>query len=245
MTQRQDTVWQSASVATDFLEGMRGAIPLAGEQIDVMLRLLRAARPELRNVLDLGCGDGVLGRAVLSQFPAANLVLLDFSEPMIAAARTKLAASQSQVTFLVEDYGLPAWLEAVKPHAPFDAVVSGFSIHHQPDKRKRELYAEIYDLLAPGGIFLNLEHVAPPSDWVEDVFSDLFIDSTLAFNQGRGLSQTREQAAEDYHNRPHKDANILAPLDMQCDWLREIGYAHVDCYLKIFELALFGGVKTV
>ena len=42
---RNDEIWKSASVSMDFLEGMRGAIPLAAEQIDVMLRVIRAACP--------------------------------------------------------------------------------------------------------------------------------------------------------------------------------------------------------
>ncbi|SPE57295.1 hypothetical protein SBV1_270094 [Verrucomicrobia bacterium] len=29
----------------------------------------------------------------------------------------------------------------------------------------------------------------------------------------------------------------------QCQWLREIGFENVDCYFKVFELALFGGTK--
>ena len=37
--------------------------------------------------------------------------------------------------------------------------------------------------------------------------------------------------------------NILAPVGDQCDWLREIGFEDVDCYFKIFELAVFGGRK--
>ena len=43
--------------------------------------------------------------------------------------------------------------------------------------------------------------------------------------------------------RPDKAANILAPVDEQCRWLREIGYEDVDCYLRILELAVFGGRK--
>jgi tRNA (cmo5U34)-methyltransferase len=241
--QRQDIVWKSAQVSRDFLEGMRGAIPLAAEQLDVMLRVIHAARPDLENFLDIGCGDGILGRAILAEYPSARGVLLDFSEPMIDAAREKMAHQAAQLTFLVEDYGSAAWLDAVRPYAPFDAVVSGFSIHHQPDSRKREIYQEIYDLLKPGGVFLNLEHVAPASAWVEDMFDELFIDVQFAYNQARGIRQTREEAAAEFHNRPHKEANILAPMELQCQWLREIGYQHVDCYLKIYELALFGGVR--
>lgn len=243
MMQRSDAIWKSAVVTKDFLEGMRGAIPLAAEQLAVMVRIIQAARPDLENFLDLGCGDGVLAQAVLAHYPDANGVLLDFSEPMIEAAQHKLATCKENLTFLVQDYGLPQWLEAVKPYAPFDAIVSGFSIHHQPDKRKRELYQEIFDLLKSGGVFLNLEHVAPPSAWVEHIFDEIFVDATLAYNQSRGVETSREQTAHEYHSRPHKEANILAPMELQCDWLREIGFEHVDCYLKIFELALFGGVR--
>ena len=44
-------------------------------------------------------------------------------------------------------------------------------------------------------------------------------------------------------NRPDKDANILAPVEDQCVWLRNNGYENVDCYLKVMELAVFGGQK--
>jgi len=239
---RNDTVWQSANVAQEFLEGMRGAIPLANEQLDVMLRVIRAAQPELKNFLDIGCGDGVLGRAILATYPNAQGVLLDFSEPMIEAARSKLAANGQPAKLLVQDYGSADWVKTIQADAPFDAIVSGFSIHHQPDIRKKELYNEIYDLLKPGGVFVNIEHVAPASTWVESLGDELFIDSTIAFNQRRGVEKSREIVAHEFHNRDHKDANILTPMEIQCEWLREIGFTHVDCYLKIFELAVFGGI---
>lgn len=241
--QRNDKVWQSATVAQDFLEGMRGAIPLATEQLDVMLRVIGAAQPDLHNFIDIGCGDGILGRALLAQYPAAHGVFLDFSEPMIDAARQKLGDKAAQSKLLVEDYGLPGWVDSVKADAPFDAIVSGFSIHHQPDTRKKEIYAEIFDLLKPGGVFINIEHVAPASSWVESLGDEHFIDSTVAFNEMRGVQKSREIVAHEFHTRQHKDANILTPMEIQCDWLREIGFTHVDCYLKIFELAVFGGIR--
>jgi len=42
-------------------------------------------------------------------------------------------------------------------------------------------------------------------------------------------------------HRPDKAANILAPVETQCRWLRRIGFVEVDCYFKHFELAVFGG----
>ncbi len=44
-------------------------------------------------------------------------------------------------------------------------------------------------------------------------------------------------------NRADRAANILAPVEDQCRWLRAIGFRDVDCYFRIYELAVFGGRK--
>lgn len=237
-----DTIWQTAELTRSFLEGVRGAIPLAQEQIAVIRFLAQLNNPAVRSFLDLGCGDGILGHALLDQFPNAAGVFSDFSQPMLDAAEKRLAGYETAV-FLESDYGDKAWLAQMMPYAPFDLIVSGFSIHHQPDDRKKELYGELYDLLAPGGLFLNLEHVASHSPWGKEAFDRFFVESLYSYHQRNGNGQSKETIAENYYNRPDKAANILAPVESQCDWLRQIGFRDVDCYLKIFELALFGGIK--
>jgi tRNA (cmo5U34)-methyltransferase len=238
---KRDVVWKSESVVQHYLTGTRLGFPLASEQFDVMLRILKGSHMPLERFLDLGCGDGILGHILLDAFPQSSGVFLDFSDPMLDAARQRLRTYDQRASFVRGDYGDVEWVADVAQHTPFDAIVSGFSIHHQPDERKRTLYQQLYDLLKPGGTFLNLEHVAPASVWAESLMDDLMIDLSYANQQGK----TREEVARAHHNRLDKDANILAPVELQCDWLREIGFEHVDCYLKIFELALFGGVRPI
>jgi SAM-dependent methyltransferase len=232
-------VWQQEELAKLFLEGVRGAIPLATVQMDMLLRIVRKTLPRIDRLLDLGCGDGILGRAVLTEYPDAAGVFLDFSEPMIEAACQEAAEQGGRATFIVQDFGAKDWTTVVV--APFDLVVSGFAIHHQPDERKRELYQEVFDLLKPGGLFLNQEHVASKSAWAGQVFDELFVDSLWSHHQKQGGTKTREVIANEYYYRPDKEANILAPLDVQCRWLEEIGFVDVDCFFKLFESALFGG----
>lgn len=237
-----DTVWQTAELTQNYLNGVRGAIPLAQEQIAIILYLAHLSNPEVGTFLDLGCGDGILGQAVLGQYPTAVGVFADFSRPMLEAAEKRLAGNE-QAIFIESDYGKEEWLSQMTPYAPFNLIVSGFSIHHQPDKRKKTLYAELYDLLAPGGLFLNLEHIASRTGWGRQAFDRFFINSLYNYHRHNGRTQSKEEITRNYYDRPDKEANILALTETQCDWLREIGFKEVDCFLKIFELALFGGMK--
>lgn len=240
-----DEVWKTEELAKTFLEGVRGAIPLAAEQIDVMLRAIASTQPNVEAFLDLGCGNGILGRAIHQQYPHAKGIFLDFSESMLQAAKSQLETNPGNLEFVVQDFGEKQWVDAVSPKSPFDVIVSGFAIHHQPDGRKKEIYQEIYQLLKPGGIFLNLEHVSSAARWGQTAFNDLFVDSLYAFHQSKGSEKSREEIAEEFYNRPDKEANILAPLETQCHWLREIGFIDVDCLIKIFELALFAGMRPI
>ncbi len=62
-----------------------------------------------------------------------------------------------------------------------------------------------------------------------------------ALHQMSSASDRRTMWPGMYYDRPDKSANILAPIEQQCAWLRDIGFTDVDCYLKVFELAVFGG----
>jgi len=233
-----DEVWKLPAIVDRFLS-YRAAIPLAQEQIGVMLSIL-GSRPEpVANFLDLGCGDGILAAAILGKYPASRGILVDFSEPMLAQAREQLAGHADALQFMNLDYGDPDWVGAVQ--GPFDAVVSGYSIHHQPDARKRPIYAEIFGLLKPGGWFINIEHIAAASSLTVDLFNEHIINARYQIEIRSGGARTRADIETEFMNRPDKDANILLPVELQCDWLREIGYEEVDCYFRIYELAVFAG----
>ena len=243
MADVDDRVWQEGRVARRYLEGVRAAIPLAAEQVDVMLRLIRARGLPVRRILDLGCGDGFLAASILDEWPQAFGVLVDFSETMLEAARERFAERPSKVAIVQADYGETGWKQALGERQVYDVIVSGFSIHHQPDERKRSLYEELFAILLPGGLFVNVEHVSSPTPWTGQLAQDHLIDAMFAYHAAIE-PKTREEVAEQFVHRPDKAANILAPVELQCEWLREIGFQDVDCYLKIFELAVFGGRKA-
>jgi len=241
----KEQIWKSSSLVKKYLSGVRGAIPLASEQLDIMMRLISKVEEPIGTFLDVGCGDGILAATILERYPAIKGVCLDFSEPMLNAAKEKLSDFSHNIEFILLDYGDHNWIEGLESTKTFDLIVSGFSIHHQIDERKKELYQDFFSLLTPGGLFLNNEHVSSSTTWIESICDDMFIDNLYEMRPTFELEKTREQVAKDYYYRPDKDANILAPVEEQCDWLRRIGFKDVDCYFKVFELAVFGGRKPL
>lgn len=237
---RRDTVWQDQTLVKNFLTGVRGAIPYAADQIRTALQILDSSGIPVTQVADLGCGDGAIAEAILHHYPEASVTAIDFSAPMLEQAQQRLQPFGERVRLLQADLYTPDWRADL---GEFDAVFSGYCIHHLPDDRKRSLYREIYEQLAIGGCFLNIEHVASASSWGETLFNESLVDALYEWHQQQGGGDSREVVAKRFVYRDDKDANILAPVETQCEWLREIGFERVDCYFKWFELAVFGGVK--
>jgi ubiquinone/menaquinone biosynthesis C-methylase UbiE len=235
--------WQTKELAKTFLEEIRGAIPGANLQLEVLGKIVSMWCPHAAKILDLGCGDGVLGRMLLERHPTAHVIFADFSEPMLEALRKRINADR-QATIIKADFSTPAWARSFEDEKPFDVIVSGFAIHHQPDERKKELYAEIYGFLGEGGVFLNLDHVSSANPSGSALFDNFFVDHLVRFQGDKTPSKTRDEIEEAYYQRPDKKENILAPVETQCQWLRDIGFQDVDCFFKVFELALFGGRKA-
>ena len=204
-------LWSSADHALDYL-GRADSIPHRTEGEAVLLGCLPAAPGR---VLGLGSGGGRLLGLVKLARPGAQTVALDFSPLMLDQLRSRFSDDPS-VEVVAHDLDNP--LPAL---GRFDAVVSSFAIHHLPHPRKRALYQEIHALLDPGGVFLNLEHVASPTQSLHLQFLD-------------ALKTPPEQ--EDPSNK-------LLDLETQLGWLREIGFTDVDCLWKWRELALLAAVR--
>jgi tRNA (cmo5U34)-methyltransferase len=193
--------------------GRADSIPHRSEGESTLLEFIPA---KTQRVLDLGTGDGRL-LALVKAASTAKLeaVAVDFSPAMLSAAGERFTGDSS-ITIVNHnlDHPLPAL-------GKFDAVVSSFAIHHLVHERKRELYTEIYGLLNAGGVFCNLEHVASATPRLHEEFL-------------HHIGYTLE--TEDPSNK-------LLDLEIQLQWLREIGFVDVDCHWKWRELALLVGRK--
>jgi tRNA (cmo5U34)-methyltransferase len=201
--------WRTQGHAEGYL-ARADSIPHRSEGEAVLLEELP---DRVGRVLDLGAGDGRLLGLVLASRPGARGVAVDYSPPMLERARRRFAPD-GRVEVVEHDLGRP-----LPDLGRFDLVVSSFAIHHVVHERKRELYAEVLELLEPGGRFLNLEHVSSPTGSLH-----------LRFLSAMGITPEEEDRT-----------NKLLDVETQVRWFREIGFADADCLWKWLELALLAG----
>jgi tRNA (cmo5U34)-methyltransferase len=179
--------------------------------------LLEQIPQKAKRVLDLGTGDGRTLALVKLNKPTVEGIALDFSEPMLKQARMRFG-NDEHVEVVKHDFSCPLPFSKL---GSFDAVVSSLAIHHLIHERKKALYEEVFQLLNPGGVFCNLEHVSSSSERLHMKFL-------------KAINQTPE--TEDPSNK-------LLDVETQLGWLRQIGFVDVDCYWKWFEVALLVGFR--
>ena len=118
------------------------------------------------------------------------------------------------------------------PEGPFDAVVSALAIHHLEHADVRRLLERIHGVLRPGGIFVNAEHVAGATPWLNDTYRRLWRDACLS----AGASAAEVAGAE---RRMEMDRS--SDIFTQLEWMRAAGLHDCDCFFKQLHFAVLAG----
>ena len=205
---------------------IRRAIPFYDEALQLLVAVLARTAGTPRQILDLGVGTGNLAGLLLRAFPEARLVGIDIVPEFLEIAQRRLFAFRDRVELIDADiasYEFPNDL---------DVVVTAFVLHHTEDATKRRIYERIHAALRIGGCMANADFVDSASPLCSRVFDDL----RVAFMRQSGLTKERIRIEHFEHRKLERPT----PIETQVDWLRNIGFADVECYWKYLNLAIFG-----
>jgi trans-aconitate methyltransferase len=188
-------------------------------------------------VLDLAGGTGTISLRTLARFPGAEVTVLDQDPVLLAIAEGSL---RGRATVVRGDLGGPQWSSTL-PQRSFDAVLTATALHWLPAERVAELYAEVRELLRPGGIFVNADHM--PDEALPTLTKRLMTRATTVresrYAAGAALSWPDwwaraaadetlaplvEQRQQIYPSQRHS-ADWLPPAVWHIDALRMAGFA--------------------
>ncbi len=147
-------------------------------------------------------------------------------EPARCSPRRRTRLPESAISTVVADLRDPL------PEGPFDAVVSALAIHHLEDPDKRDLFARVAGVLRPGGAFVNAEHVAGPTPWLEATYRGLWREAC----EKAGASEQEIAAAVE-----RMEMDRSRDIHTQIGWLAEAGLEDCDCFFKQLHFAVLAG----
>lgn len=127
----------------------------SGSQLDIGSRALLAQMPRLpraNNIVDLGCGNGVLGLAALQQMPDAAITFIDESDMALHSAKCNIALNAPESVAHVQYLWCDGFEEYSEDTPQLILCNPPFHQQHTVDDFSgRRLISQSAEALAPGG----------------------------------------------------------------------------------------------
>lgn len=180
-----------------------------------------------KRVLDLGAGTGLLSNFWYQHCPDSEYVLVDIADDMLNVARKRFAGIKN-VSYQILDYsnGLPG--------GDFDVIVSALSIHHLENEDKIKLFAQIYDKLPKGGLFVNYDQFCAGQTVMDDWFNTYW-ENQLATS---GLT---DQDIELWKERRKLDKECS--VEEEAEMIRNRNFTSVKCIYSYQKFSVIGAIK--
>jgi tRNA (cmo5U34)-methyltransferase len=235
------TAWSEEDTVT-FLAHGRYFIPERERQIEMIISLIPVLELPFQ-VLDLGCGEGLLDEALLEQYPQAEVHCYDGSWSMLRAARQRLQHFGPRVQLRHFELTAREWR---RPDAGFQAILSSLAVHHLDGPGKQRLFRDLFEMLQPGGSLVLADLVQPVSDLANQLAAHAYDEEVLR----RSLELDgddrfyREFRKLNWNYFQHPDpVDHPSPIFDQLEWLRAAGFEAVDVYWLKAGHAIYGGRK--
>ena len=192
-------------------ETIRRFIPGYEEGLTRAARVIAHVRPTL--VLDLGAGTGALSEAILEHKGAGAVEAIDVDAEILDRARIRLKrfGDRARVRECSFDAPLPEC----------DAVAASLALHHVPTmKRKRALYKRIFQVLRPGGVFVNADVTMSADPATQEQCYRIWAAHLVScgIEEWRAYEHFDEWAVEDTY----------FPIEDELAALRKVGF-HAEC----------------
>jgi SAM-dependent methyltransferase len=140
--------------------------------------------PELkpRRILDMGCGTGLATHALAQTWPDAEIYGVDLAAPMLRYANKRSEAMGVKVHYSQQNAAETNFVDGF-----FDLVVSTIILHEMPQKVSKQVVAESFRLLSPGGVMVHNDMVG----WPDEPFTEFMTEwnshhNNEVFERGSG-----------------------------------------------------------
>ena len=203
--------------------------------LDLITRAAAAVTPAARHVVDVGCGAGNYTLKLMERLTPARVTLIDLSRPMLDRAVERITAAAAPGSVRLD--AIQGDVRGVDLGAgEVDIILAAAVLHHLRTPAEWEaVFAGFHRALRPGGSLWVSDLVTHAQPAIDRLMWARYADYLEAF---RGA--TYRDHVLDYIEREDSPA----PLMVQVDLLRRVGFAQVEILHKNAVFAAYGAIKS-
>jgi tRNA (cmo5U34)-methyltransferase len=203
--------------------------PLA---MELIAQAAAKSTPEIRRVLDIGCGAGNNTLKLLQYASPFDCDLIDLSLLMLEKARERISSVNSgKIKTIQGDFR-----EIDLPDPGYDVIMAAAVLHHLRDDQDWEkAFNKLYRLTAPGGSIWITDLVSHESEAVHSLMWERYGEYLCSLD-----GDDYRDTVFDSIDKEDSPRSVTYQLDL----LRKVGFSNTDLLHKNSCFAAFGAVKT-
>jgi len=240
MNEFEKSNWNKAEYSQKYLDEADIYIPERENLLRILTSFYRKfimSDKKKKRIVDVGCGNGILSKALYNQNSNLEIVVTDGSKDMLNEAKKELDGMP------VLEFCQISFEEIIQGKFEgelFDFIVSSFAIHHLLFSQKKKLFKKIFELMNLNANFINIDVVESNYENYNNWYYDLWKEGIINRQKSLNINKSFEQVPEEARKKPE---NHYDTLEAQLDALKETGFSVVECYYKCGVFAIYGGKK--
>ena len=189
--------------------------------------------PDVKKVLDIGCGAGNNTLKFLEYAPSFDSDLSDLSLPMLKKAKERISAiNTGEVKIIQGDFREIELLDN-----EYDVIFAAAVLHHLRDDQDWErTFEKIYRITAPGGSIWITDLISHETEAVQSLMWERYGEYLTSF----GGEEYKEKIFG-YIELEDSPRSVTYQLGL----LRKVGFSHVELLHKNSCFAAFGAIKGI
>ncbi|WP_447641820.1 MULTISPECIES: class I SAM-dependent methyltransferase [Chitinophagaceae] len=198
--------------------------------MDLITDSITAIYPDKISILDIGCGAGNYSVCLLEKINAADVTLVDLSQPMLDKAKERVGIfGKGTVNAIKGDFRTMIPMEK-----KYDVIIATAVLHHLRDDEDWETtFKQLYNLLKPNGSLWIFDLVHQTNGAMQHLI--------YTIKYGTYLTELKDENYRDQVFAYIDKEDTPRPLVYQLDLLKKVGFKGVDVLHKKLCFASFVG----
>lgn len=204
----------------------------AAFSMELVVDSILAHSPNVKTVLDVGCGAGNYTLKLLSKKSPLDCTLLDLSSSMLARAKERVTqVNEGENQFVQGDIRTAPLQEG-----RYCTIMAAAVLHHLRDDDDWEaVFTKLYRLLKPGGSLWISDFVTQETPAIQQLIYRERYGNYLAGLKG-------ESYRDNVFNYVEKEDSPQS-INYQIKLLEKVGFKKVEILHKNLSFAAFGAIK--